>query len=144
MKIEIPYIKTYGRVSVTQTLLFFLYAGERWGAGEAPLKADAPTRVRPCGVDLWDREVFRQRVRKIARKAKEKRHSPPRIGDEEDDHLLPEIRDLKRRSLEILVARMQMGSKENKVISNPNPGYTQSLADPVCISTPPHVTGWRS
>ncbi|KAM0822770.1 hypothetical protein ACQ4PT_071299 [Festuca glaucescens] len=100
-----------------------------WDAGKAPTKADTPMRVRPCDVDLWDREVFRNRVREIARKAKSIRNiSSPKFGGD-DDHLLPEIRDLKRRSFEILEARTLSNMNVYKVISNPDSIHVQSRAD---------------
>lgn len=93
-------------------------AGEYRGAADAPRKVDTPVRVRPCVEDLWDCEGFRCRVREIARKAKKDgRYAPPNLG-EGDEHLMPEIRDLKRRSYEILEERKFSKAKEVKVISS--------------------------
>jgi hypothetical protein len=94
------------------------------------LKVDAPSRVRPCVEDLLDRETFRRRVPAIAQKAKERRKSTSTIRGGGDEHLLPEIRALKRRSFEILEARNLIIKKEDKVTSDPDPTPNQTLADP--------------
>jgi hypothetical protein len=85
-----------------------------------------------------DRETFRRRVPAIAQKAKERRKSTSTIRGGGDEHLLPEIRALKRRSFEILEARNLIIKKEDKVTSDPDPTPNQTLVDPLFLREVDH------
>ncbi|KAM0841496.1 hypothetical protein ACQ4PT_058978 [Festuca glaucescens] len=95
--------------------------GESGDISDTSTKAGGPAGVSTYTEGLWDGDEFRRRVRAIARKAAGNK-IVARIGQRGDDcQLLPEIKEFKKRSLQILASK----GKKNPEIDKGNKHATE-------------------